>query len=154
MELPDGRILVAAYLKQLRLARGIEQEELASRLGVHKSTILRAENVTGREVSDKMEIPIAMTRALGGDVMHLVTLRAEKIPEKYPLDRLGLKDRGEAATIEVAADVAKWHVEEQDKRLRDTAKRRGLQIAGLGELTRAFRWAAFLDPDRALKVYL
>jgi transcriptional regulator with XRE-family HTH domain len=149
MDDTDGKVLVAAYLKQLRLARGIEQVELAEKLGVHKSTVLRAEHIKGRESSGKMDNAIAMARALGGDEEHVRALWAGSLPAGYPLERMGHASRHRTATIEAAADVAKWHVEEQDRRLSEAAERCGLKIAGLSGLLRSLLWALLAKPDLA-----
>lgn len=147
----DGRSLVAAYLKALREARRVEQAELAARLGVHKNTVDRAEG-NGIRATDKMETTIAITRALGGDVSHPIALRAGELPAEYPKERA--KKWGSALTNEVAADVALWYVELVDADLAARAGRIGLTIGGVGELTDSFRWSAFQNPAKALKVYL
>ena len=155
-----GRVLVAAYLKRLRLIRRIEQVELAARVGVHENTIKRVEQTDpAKDVSSNMDLSVACCDALGGDRAHVASLRVAQLPPEYPAkERAGPTGcRGEI-TLDVAADVgydiALWHVEQQDAALAKAAKQRGADIAGVGDLLDRVRWAAFQNPEQVLQVCL
>ena len=145
----DGRALVAAYLKELRIARGVEQFEVAERLGVHKNTVQRAELIEGKEASSKLETAMAIARCLGGDIAHVVSLRAERLPDDYLADHAD----GEP-TIDKAADVARWHVQRQDAALAEQARRPLAPLSSVRQLTDSLQWAAFTDPGKVLRVWL
>lgn len=147
----DGRSLVAAYIKALRTVRGVEQEDVANRLGVHKNTIFRIELVSGKDASSKLETAIAATRALGGGIAHVVALRAEQLPADYPAAERG--HTGEP-TPEAAADIAIWYVAQQDAELAAQARRSGAVLTGTRDLLSSIQWEAFQNPGKVLSVYL
>lgn len=145
----DGRSLVASYLKELRLARGVEQIELAERTGTHKNTVQRAEMIEGKDASGKLETAIMLARALGGDVAHVISIRAMRLPEDYAAEHPDIE-----LTIEVAGDVARWYVAKQDAALAEQARRQGAPLGGVRELVTSLQWAAFTDPGKVLQVWL
>lgn len=147
----DGRTLVAAYLKELRTQRGIDQIEVAEHVGVHKNTIVRHE-VGSNPEGAKLETAITICRALGGDVGHLLNLRGGIMPDGYPAAERGYG--GGEPTPEMAADVARWDVERQDATVAEQARRQGAQLTSTRELVRALKWEAFQNPAKIVQVWL
>jgi transcriptional regulator with XRE-family HTH domain len=69
-----GRLLVAKNVRRLRLEKGLSQQEIAERAGIHRTHLVRFENY---EVNLSLDVFFAIADALGVEPRELLLPQTE-----------------------------------------------------------------------------